>query len=233
MGFFQDTFAVQPAHCLTAPVRWPLLVVVSPPGPLAGSRVWAPACCRQLTPPCRSQPPGQGAPGTGCRAFQPQKLIPDIQLLCVQCSLVTLKIYTCIVYHPLLVKKHMHNGRTYTTHGSWSQSQGLLLMVATLPDPDPGVGRAAKPPTAAARELGSRFQEGWRSRVRAALLARTANTAPLLFPLFPQQFPASPSPTMAMPFFQASPTGPSQPFSKSLGGFYELALQQGVVPCQF
>ena len=34
-----------------------------PPGPLAGSRVWGPACCRQLTPPCRSQPAGQGAPG--------------------------------------------------------------------------------------------------------------------------------------------------------------------------
>ena len=65
--FLLKMVLLKPAHCLPALVWWPL--VVSPPGPLAGSRVWAAACCRQLTPPCRSQPAKQGGswdPGVSC-----------------------------------------------------------------------------------------------------------------------------------------------------------------------
>lgn len=91
-----------------------------------------------MTPPCRSQPGQQAAPGRGCRALFQQKLIPGSRKpMCTLSSVCgsSCKCQRCVCFLLEQEAKHlMFNGVEKGQSHVWGDGIALVALVSTLSD---------------------------------------------------------------------------------------------------
>ena len=119
-------------------------------------------------------------------------------------------------------KKQMHNGR-HSDRSSTEKGSLRIALMATYQIPTPGCfsfsprqqRQSLPPPPASPAPVPGRLAGGFGTAPQTHPGTATS------FPLFPQQFPASATRMAICPFSRHLEQA-SLPFSKSLGGFYEL-----------